>query len=255
MAIASSEKKAVNPKQRGTLLKARFSEIVALNFVIDPEILKPYVPKKLELDFFENETYVSLVAIVLKNIRVWGLPIQLPGQFGEFNLRFYVRRADGTKYQRGVCFLRDYVSSKSAAWILGSLFKADFRTVKMQYENTGFNSRNLSVIPTADYQWKLEDHWNRIRVKARKRMKKTGPGTKVGFILEHANKYSSRGGATYEYSGSQPKWTIWDAAQANFTCDVKRLFGAEFVKPLATRPTSVFVATGSDVTVYRGTKL
>ena len=253
MAIASSDKKAL--KSRKTLLTARFSEIVALNFAIDPEILKPHVPKKLELDFFENETYVSLVAIVLKNIRVWGLPIQIPGQFGEFNLRFYVRRPDGSRYQRGVCFLRDYVSSKSAAWILGSLFKADFRTVKMQYENTGFNSKNLSVVPTADYRWQVDEHWNRIRVKARQRMKKTGPGTKVGFILDHANKYGCRDGATYEYSGTQPKWTIWDAAQANFTCDVKRLFGPEFEKPLAKRPASVFVATGSDVTIFRGCPL
>lgn len=232
-----------------TLMTARFSEIVALNFQIDPKILLDRLPSKVELDFFEGETYVSLVAMVLRRVRVWGIPIHIAPGFGEFNLRYYVRRRDGDHYQRGACFLKDYVSSHMAAWILGALFKADFRRVRMFFENTGFHSKDPTVVPKVDYRWKVEDHWNRIRVRARQQMKNTGHGTKVGFILEHSNEYSSRGGQTLEYRAKRPSWTIWDAAQANFTCDVKKLFGPEFVKPLAKRPASVFIATGSDVTI------
>ncbi len=239
---------------RKSLLKARFTEIVALNFKIDPKILLDRIPGKLELDYFEGETYVSLVAMVLRRVRVWGIPLHVVGGFGEFNLRYYVRRKDVDGFQRGACFLKDYVSSSMAAWILGSLFQADFRRVKMRFDNTGFRSKESSV-PKVDYRWKVDDHWNQIRVRGRKKMKNTGPGTKVGFILEHSNEYSSRGGKTFEYRASRPAWTVWDAAQANFNCDVKQLFGEDFVKPLAKRPASVFISSGSDVTIFRPMEL
>ncbi len=237
------------------LLTARFSEVVALNFQVDPKILEPYVPKGTELRFFEGEAYVSLVAMVLRRVRVWGIPIHIIGGFRELNLRYYVRRTDGDGYQHGACFLKDYVSSASAAWILGSVFKADFQRLRMLHNNSGFGSRDPSVTPTVDYRWKVEDHWNRIRIRARKQIKRIAPDTKVGFILDNNNEYSSRDGKTYEYRTHHPRWTIWDAAQANFTCDVKRLFGQEFEKPLSRRPVSVFVANGSKVTIHTPTEI
>jgi hypothetical protein len=236
-------------------MTARFADIVALNFQIDPKILEPFVPRGVELDFYEGETYVSLVALVLRRVRVWGIPIHVVGGFGEFNLRYYVRRKSGEQLSSGACFLKDYVSSSTAAWILGSAFKASFNRIKMVYENEGFGSKDPQVVPRVDYRWKVGDHWNRIRVVARKRIERKGPGTKVGFILEHSSKFSSRGGCTYEYKVQQPSWTIWDAAQATFTCDVKKLFGAEFEKPLSRRPVSVFVAGGSDVTIFSSNKI
>jgi hypothetical protein len=193
--------------------------------------------------------------MVLRMVRVWGIPIHVAGGFGEFNLRYYVRRRDGDQVQRGACFLKDYVSSNLAAWILGALFRADFRPVRMKFDNSGFSTRDPHAVPKVEYRWKVDDHWNLIRVRARHCMNNTGHGTKVGFVLEHSNEYSSRNGKTYEYRANRPSWTIWDAAQANFDCDVKKLFGPEFVKPLSKRPASVFLAAGSDVTICRPTIL
>ena len=236
------------------LMTARFSEVVAVNFQIDPKVLAPRIPKGLELDFYKGETYVSLVAMMLRDVRVWGIPIHIATGFEELNMRFYVRRKDGDGYQRGACFIKDYVSSGAAAWILGSLFKADFHKIKMKHDNTGFADDGESV-PSVDYRWKVGDHWNRLRIKARSKVQKTGSDTKVGFILNHNNEYSSRKGKTLEYRATHPTWTVWDAAQANFTCDVKTLFGQEFEKPLSKRPASVFVASGSDFTIYKPTTL
>ena len=237
------------------LLTAGFSELVALNFQIDPKILQRRVPKGLELRFFEGETYVSLVAMVLRRVKVWGLPISVAGGFGELNLRFYVRRPDGDGFQHGACFIKDYVSSSSAAWILGSVFKTSFDKIRMTYDNSGFNSKDPGVVPKVDYRWRVGDHENRIRIRARKQLTKITPDSKVGFILDNHNEYSSRDRNTYEYRAEHPKWTIWDAAQANFTCDVTKLFGREFEKPLSKRPASVFVANGSQVKIYRPTKI
>lgn len=249
--MAAPSPSATDNKAPKVLFKARFSELVALNFAIDPSILEPHVPKGLELDFFKNETYVSLVAMMLRDVRVLGIPIHVATGFEEINLRYYVRRKVGDKYQKGACFLRDYVSGSAAAWILGWIFKADFGRLKMKHNNSGFDMRDEGAIPEVDYQWKVDDHVNRIRVKARERIQRTGPDTKVGFILNHSNEYSSRDGVTLEYAVRQPEWQVWNAAQANFTCDVKRLFGPEFVKPLSRRPASVFVTPGSEVVIYR----
>lgn len=254
---SSSPKNVVSQKSDAAkakvLFTAGFSELVALNFQIDPRLLQRHVPKGLELRFFEGETYVSLVAMVLRRVKVWGFPISVAGGFGELNLRFYVRRKDGDGYQHGACFLKDYVSSATGAWILGSVFKANFGRLKMNHENSGFNSKDPQAVPKVDYRWKVGESDNRIRIRARKKLTRIAPDSKVGFILDNTNEYSRREGKTYEYRADHPRWTIWDAAQANFTCDVGKLFGDEFVKPLSKRPASVFVSGGSNVTIYRPT--
>ena len=124
--------------------------------------------------------------------------------------------------------------------------------MKMKHENSGFDDAP-DTVPSVDYQWKVGDHWNRLRIKARGRIRRSERETKHGFILGHDNNYSQRKNETLEYRAERPRWTIWDAAQANFTCDVKQLFGYEFEKPLGRRPASVFVSSGSDVTIFRPT--
>lgn len=253
---AQPSKTATKPRDEATekvLLTTQLSDVVALNFRIDPRVLRRRVPKGLELRTFEGDAYVSLVAMVLRKVKVWGFPVSVAGGFGELNLRYYVRRKDGDGYQNGACFLKDYISSASAAWILSSVFKTDFDRLKMKRENTGFNSKDDGAIPKVDYRWTVGENSNRIRIKARKKLGDISPNSKVGFILDNNNEYSRRDGKTYEYRVQHPKWTIWDAAQANFTCDVEKLFGKEFVKPLSRRPVSVFVSSGSNVTIHRPT--
>ncbi len=236
------------------LITAKFSELVAVNFQIDPKILEPRVPRGLELDFYNDETYVSLIAMMLRDVRVWGIPIHIATGFEEFNLRFYVRRKIGNEYRRGSCFIKDYVSSSAAAWILGSLYKADFHKIKMKHDNTGFDG-NAETIPAVDYSWKVGSNWNRLRVKGLKPITDTGRDTRHGFFLDHNYEYGQRKSKTLEYPTARPKWTIWNAAQASFQCDVKQLFGLEFAKTLGRRPASVFLSQGSDVTIYRPTTI
>lgn len=248
MATTTNQTQPTKPVQQKLLLKAAFTELVAVNFQIAPKILEDRVPKGLELDFFNNETYVSLVCMVMRKVGLMGIP--LTRGFVELSLRFYVRRPNDPDHRNGTCSLRSYVSSSTGGFILGSKFDTTFPKLKMKYKNSGFQ-RAEGAIPEVEYQWKVDDHWNKLRIRARSRIKNTGADTKVGFILDHANHFQSHRGKTLEYQVQHPKWSAWDAAQANFTCDVQRLFGKEFVKPLAKRPASVFVSRGSDVSVYR----
>ena len=237
------------PTTQRPLMTAAFTELVAINFQVQPKILADKIPKGLELDFYNDETYVSLVCMVIRNAPFLGMPIT--PRFAELSLRFYVRHPADPKNRKGTCFIRNYVSSGTGVRTLGSRFETDYRKLKMKFKNSGFTNEN--EIPSAEYQWKVGDHWNKLRIRARSKIKNTGPDTKVGFILEHSNHYQSLKGKTIVHKVQRPAWNAWDAAQANFTCDVKTLFGNEFVKPLAKRPASVFVSPGSPVTIFKPT--
>ncbi len=245
--LPTSTNKKNAPRQK-PLLKAAFTELVAINFEVSPSILKDKVPKGLELDFYNKETYVSLVCMVVRKAPFFGLP--LAPKFCELSLRFYVRHPSDPKNRKGTCFLRNYLSSASGIRAFSTRLGTDYRKLKMKFENSGFQGGEHEI-PHAEYQWKVDDHWNKLRIRARNRIKNTGPDTKVGFILDHSNHYQMVKGKTILYRVQRPKWDAWDAAQANFTCDVQRLFGNEFVKPLAKRPASVFVSPGSDVTIFK----
>ncbi len=247
--MATSSRKAMKqPDSDKPLIKAKFSEMVAVNFQIDQRILQPLVPKGLELDFFNGETYVSLIAMMLRNVKAWGLPFSIIPSSPELSLRFYVRRPGDGESAKGTCLIKDYISGSTAAWYLESQFKSDFSKLKMKYKNSGFGEHET---PEVEYQWKVDDHWNKLRVRARSRIHKTERASKVGFILDHFTYFGTYKGRTLAYRVERPTWNIWDAAQANFTCDVKRLFGDAFVKPLSKRPASVFVTAGSPVTIYK----
>ncbi len=230
------------------LIKARFSELVAINFQIDDQLLKPLVPRGLELDYFNGETYVSLIAMTVSGIRAWGLPFSLVPACPELSLRFYVKNVKSDRVEKGTCLIKDYISGATAAWFLESKFNSEFSKLKIKSSSSGFGENE---IPEVEYQWKIDDSWNKLRVKARSRIQKSGPDTKVGFILEHANYFGTHKGKTLAYRVERPGWVIWDAAQANFNCDVNRLFGKSFIKPLSKRPASVFVTSGSPVTIFR----
>ena len=239
------------PTQQKVLAKEAFTEQVAVNFQVPPDLLTKLVPRGLELDYYNDETYVSLVCMVMGNISFMGIP--LTRRFMELSLRFYVRHPSDPTNRKGTCFIKNYVSSPTAAWILGSRFESEYHKLKMKCKNKGFKGEG--AIPEVEYQWKVDDHWNKLRIRARSRIKNTGAVTKVGFILDHSTHYQAQGRKTLEYKVERPKWTIWDAAQANFTCDVERLFGKSFVNPMARRPASVFVTRGSEVTIYRPTEI
>ncbi len=239
------------PVRQKLLSTAAYTELVAVNFQISRRVLAGYVPRGLELDSFNDEYYVSLVCMVMRKIGVMGIP--LTRGFVELSLRFYVRHPADPENRKGTCFIKNYVSSPTAAWILSSRFDTEYHKLKMKSKNSGFGS---GKIPEVEYQWKVDDHWNKLRIKARSVIQNTGPDTKVGFILDHRTHYqSNHSGKTLEYKVKRPKWTVWNAAQANFTCDVQRLFGKEFVQPLGKRPASVFVTQGSNISIFRPTEI
>ncbi len=221
----------------------------ALNFTIDPKILAPSIPASLTLDYYKGDCFVSLVCMEIRKLPLLGLPL-IP-KFCELSLRCFVsQRSDSNR--RGVLYLKTYGSSKLGCWALHNLVPHEYQLLNIKSNSRGYGDNQA---PEIDYQWKVEGNDNRVRIKGRDPITKRQPGTKVGFILDHLSRYQVSHGSTFYYDIDRPKWVLWDAAQANFTCDVRRLFGKQFVRPLAARPVSVFIAAGSKVTLRRPAKV
>ncbi len=81
-------------------------------------------------------------------------------------------------------------------------------------------------------------------------------GTVEEFITEHYWGYArQRDGGTVEYQVEHPRWRVWPAATHELVCDVDKLYGSAFAESLRKSPDSAFLAEGSAVTVYGGSRL
>ena len=78
--------------QARRFLTAEWRYLVMLNYQIEPDLLRPFLPQGTELDSWQGQTFVSIVGFNFLNTRLLGLPIPGHINFEELNLRFYVRR-------------------------------------------------------------------------------------------------------------------------------------------------------------------
>jgi hypothetical protein len=81
-------------------------------------------------------------------------------------------------------------------------------------------------------------------------------GSLPQFITEHYWGYAAqRGGGTVEYQVEHPQWKVGDATSAQFSGDAEKYYGPQFAKTLGLPPDSAFLAEGSAVTVFRGSRI
>lgn len=73
-----------------------------LHWKVEPGLLEPFIPKELELNTFEGDAWISLVAFTMEKIRPKNLPAFPPiSDFHEINIRTYVTH----NHKPGVYFL------------------------------------------------------------------------------------------------------------------------------------------------------
>lgn len=236
-------------------LTAEWRYLAMLNYAIDPAVVKPFVPAGTELDFFDGTAYVSMVGFLFLNTRVWGIPIPWHMNFEEVNLRMYVRRyhpEDG--WRRGVVFIREIVPRAAIAWTARQTYGERYVAMPMKHQ-LGPVSRPGEAPAVVEYCWK-SDRWNSLSVKPHGPAAIPAAGSVEEFITEHYWGYvSSRGKGSLEYRVAHPQWPVWQAAEANFDCDVKGIYGPQFSEALAAAPASAFLAEGSATEVYPGVSL
>src|SRR5277367_1207033 len=135
--------------ERRVFLLAEWRDLVMLNYQVDPAILRQFVPRGVELDTFEGRTFVSLVGFQFLRTRLYGfVAVPFHTNFDEVNLRFYVRRREGSETRRGVVFVRELVPRMAIARFARLMYGEKYDSCPMQHRI----ERNADRI-SAEYAW------------------------------------------------------------------------------------------------------
>jgi uncharacterized protein len=230
-------------------LTAEWKNIVMLNYAVDASLLEPFVPAGTELDPFDGKTYVSLVGFEFNRTQIFGFAVPFHQSFEEVNLRFYVRRAS----KRGVVFIRELVPRLAVAAVARFAFNENYSCVPMSHRIV---ARVQSDVTEAEYTWGTRPNRCLMRIEAEGPGVLPVDGSESQFITEHYWGYAAQSdGGCLEYEVQHPPWRVRKASRAEFLGDVTRFYGTEVARVLNRKPDSAFLAEGSRVTVFRGTRI
>ena len=226
-------------------LNARWENLIMANYAIDPSVLLPFLPKGVDIDTFNGQTYVSLVGFMFKNTRLFKVPIPFLGTFEEINLRFYVVRKEGNEYKRGVVFINETIPFRPVAWVANWLYKEHYISIptKHQWEI-------MEESKGVTYQWKVGEDWNSMSVNAENPKREMPLGSIEEYIFEHYYGYTKvDDNTTQEYKVNHPRWETNKVTDYKINCNFGKMYGKAFEFLDNIKPESVILAEGSDVSV------
>jgi uncharacterized protein YqjF (DUF2071 family) len=125
------------------------------------------------------------MGFIFKRSRIFNIPIPLMGTFEEVNLRFYVKRKVDDTYRRGVVFINETVPFRPVAWLANKLYKEHYITIPTKHDLV-LDQSSKSI----QYQWKVGENWNHIKVKATRNSREMERGSLEEFIFEHYYGYT-----------------------------------------------------------------
>ena len=236
-------------------LTAEWRNLAMINYEIDPAILQPLVPHGTELDSWQGKTFVSEVGFMFLNTRVAGMAIPFHRNFEEINLRFYVRRKAEDGWRRGVVFVKEIVPRLAIATVARVVYNENYVARRM-WHGTDLSEASFTKTGVVEYGWMEKTGRNFLRVRATGKAQPLVAGSEEEFITEHYWGYAAqRDGGTVEYQVEHPSWNVWQVSEAEFSCDIERVYGAQFAEALRGKPSSAFVADGSPIIVRKGVRL
>ena len=227
-------------------LHAEWNNLIMANYAVSPETLLPYVPNKTELDFFEGKTYISLVGFMFLNTKIMGLGVPYHINFEEVNLRFYLKYNDRGNWLRGVSFIKEIVPRPAITLIANNLYGEKYSTMKMEH----FHHESDIGLETG-YKWRNNKKLHTLTATSHKKSSPMCVGSEEEFIAEHYWGFTKVNSTkTYAYQVQHPRWEIFHVTDYKIDCDFNDLFGKEFSFLKGDKPSSVFMAKGSEVKIF-----
>jgi uncharacterized protein len=182
-----------------------------LNYIVDPRLIAPLVPRGTEIDFENGETFLSVVGFLFLDTRLMGMPAPLHRDFEEVNLRFYVRRKSADMWRRGVVFIRELVPRRAIALVARSFYGENYVAVPMKHEIEDLDG-NVKV----EYSWRRGRKWESLKMNATGEPQPIPAGSHAEFITEHYWGYTALRSGCSEYRVEHPRWKIWNAIRFEF---------------------------------------
>src|SRR5476651_2265914 len=139
-------------------LKAKWTNLLMLNYEVDPAILQPHLPPGTVLDTWEGKTLVSMVGFLFQETSVLGVKWPFHVNFEEVNLRFYVRYFDGKEWKRGAVFISEIVPKPIIAVMANTLYNEHYKAMPMRHHIYAVDEAHTNF----NYQWKYKGKWNQL---------------------------------------------------------------------------------------------
>jgi len=233
-------------------LKAKWQNLLMLNYEVDPAVLHKHLPPGTELDFWQGKALVSMVGFLFLDTRVLNVKWPWHINFEEVNLRFYVRRFDGVEWKRGAVFISEIVPKSIIAAMANTLYNEHYRALPMRHSITPEGKEYTNYL----YEWKLNGCWNKLGATVANKFGDIAVGSPEEFIFEHYWGYNGLTSVkTIEYQVEHVSWQVAEVKDFIFEADVANLYGKEFEPYLTTAPYSAFFANGSAISVRMGRKI
>jgi uncharacterized protein YqjF (DUF2071 family) len=237
---------------KSRFLTAQWKNLIMLNYEVDPDVLKPYLPAATEIDLWQGKALVSMVGFLFKDTKVLGVKWPFHVNFEEVNLRFYVRHFNGKEWKRGAVFISEIVPKSIIVLIANNLYKEHYGALPMRHSINGDGADHTQFL----YEWKLKGRWNKLGATVSNNLTKIETGSPEEFIFEHYWGYNRLTDTkTMQYQVEHVSWQIAEVKDFVFDADIAKLYGAAFVPYLSKQPFSAFWANGSEIAVTIADKL
>lgn len=227
---------------RPAFLSANWRNLLLANYSVPRALLRPHLPRGVELDLRDGRAWCSLVAFQFLDTRVGGIPWPGFRHFPEWNLRFYVRRGEN----RGVCFVREFVPQRWVAAVARSIYNEPYVAARLG-GRVGTNDETLR----ADYAVYFGGKSHRMRVVADRAPTFPEDGGVEDWFKEHQWGFGRwHGGRPTCYEVLHPRWRVHRVRDVRVQVDWAALYGGEWEPMNEREPDSVLFAEGSAVRVY-----
>jgi uncharacterized protein YqjF (DUF2071 family) len=200
-------------------LVADWDRVLFLHFAIAPEQLRPFIPSPLELDLYEGQALVSLVAVTMRRFRparpnpfAWALSLIACQQF--LNVRTYVRLRD----EPGALFLWGWLSKPFHLAL--PTFDLPCAFANVDYNHDHESGKLSGQVNAAGDHFKYQasiDHPSDFVP--------CSPGSLAEFAMERYSGFFARRNRVMIFRASHP---AWQQSEVNVSIDDKRLVTTKF---------------------------
>jgi uncharacterized protein YqjF (DUF2071 family) len=224
----------------------RWSDLLLVTYQVPDDLVGRRLPGGVELDRWQGEAHVSLVALHFGEVRLRGRRVPwLPG-FAQLNLRTYAR-LDG---EPGVVFIRQLVPSMLVSAVARLRYHQPYGTLPITHVHA---ARDGAV--TAEY---LLDQPPRgcLIATGSERTTVPPPGSFEHWCKERfwgfgpARRGGGGGGGVMRFRVDHPTWAVREVHRWQLLLDFGEFFGPEWRPLNDLKPVSVVFAVGSEVAVF-----
>jgi uncharacterized protein YqjF (DUF2071 family) len=185
-------------------MRQEWHDLVFLHWPVEPALLQPLLPPRLEVDTHEGRAWLGVVPFGMAGIRLAGLPC-LPGAsaFLELNVRTYVTLPG---QEPGVWFFSLDAAHTLAVLVARALWALPYFRAAMhlgrQDGRVHYRSRRQWPRPGAHFaaSWRVGQPLPPAR-----------PGELAWFLTERYCLYSWRWGRLYQGPIHHPRWRLYEA--------------------------------------------